>query len=437
VPKLEPPPATDLGARAATRGPGRGPRRWSLVALVASSLVLTVLPAGAQAPSKDPAATERAKRDQTQARADEIDKEIDELTASDVELKAELARLEARVAELEQAAADAEAEQTRIEGELEALRQRLADAEAQVQAAKDLAAERAVQAYMQPERESATQMLAAKDPQTLGRMNTLIRHVAIYDHSVMIDRQRAEDELAATRGELEAAQARIDELKAQADADLADAQSMRDRQAEVQAQLDLRIDALLTESRELEAQEANLTALIIQRETAATSTTTTTAPTTTTAAPTTTVPGQPPPPSTTTPPPSTSPPTTKAPGGGLLWPVNGPVTSPYGPRWGTFHRGIDIGVGMGTPIAAANSGTVFYAGEMDGYGNVVLIDHGNGIVTLYAHQSQVQTTKGAYVARGATIGLVGSTGHSTGPHLHFEVRIGASGMAVDPMGYLG
>jgi murein DD-endopeptidase MepM/ murein hydrolase activator NlpD len=121
----------------------------------------------------------------------------------------------------------------------------------------------------------------------------------------------------------------------------------------------------------------------------------------------------------------------------MMWPVYGPVTSPYGPRWGTFHKGIDIGVGMGTPIAAADSGTIFYSGEMDGYGNVILIDHGNGIVTLYGHQSQLIATKGQYVTRGTTIGLVGSTGHSTGPHLHFEVRIGSNGMAVDPMGYLG
>jgi murein DD-endopeptidase MepM/ murein hydrolase activator NlpD len=119
----------------------------------------------------------------------------------------------------------------------------------------------------------------------------------------------------------------------------------------------------------------------------------------------------------------------------LSWPVSGPVTSPYGPRWGTYHRGIDIGVGMGTPIAAAGSGTVFFSGEMSGYGNVVLIDHGNGMVTLYAHQSQLIATTGQYVSRGTTIGLVGSTGHSTGPHLHFEVRVG--GNAVDPMGYLG
>jgi len=414
--------------------------------LVLVVLAVSVLPAGAQAPSNDPAATERAEREKAKARSGEVSSELDELTASDVELKAELARLEARVGELEAAAADATLEQERIESELTSMRRRVTDAEEALELARDLAAERAVAAYMQPERESATQMLAAKDPQTLGRMNTLIRHVALYDHSVMVNRQLAETELEATRAELEGAQVRIEELKAQADADLAEAQGMKERQESVNVQLELRIDALLTESRALEAQEANLTSLIVRRETAATSTTTTTAAPTTTittttaaAAPTSTAPGQPaPPPTTPRPPTPTTPPTTRPTGGGgLSWPVSGPVTSPYGPRWGTFHRGIDIGVGMGTPIAAASGGTVFYSGEMGGYGLVVLIDHGNGMVTLYAHQSQLIAVNGQSVSRGTTIGLVGSTGHSTGPHLHFEVRLGSSGNAVDPMGYLG
>ena len=373
-------------------------------------LVVSVLPAGAQGPSKDPAANERAEREKAKARSGEVDKQLDELTASDVELKAELARLDARVGELESAAAEATAEQERIEGELAEMRQRVADAEAAVELAKDLAAERAVAAYMQPERESATQMLAADDPQTLGRMNTLIRHVALHDRSVMVNRQMAEAELESTRSELEGAQVHIEELKAQADADLAEAQGMRARQEEVRVQLELRIDQLVTESKALEAQEANLTSLIVQRETAATSTTTTTAAptTTTTAAPTTTkapAPGVPTPPPTNAPPPptTTSPPTTTKPpgGGGLSWPVSGPVTSPYGAavghvpprhrhrrRHGHPHRRGERRAPSSTP------------GEMSGYGNVVLIDHGNGMVTLYAHQSQLIATKGQSVSPG-------------------------------------
>jgi murein DD-endopeptidase MepM/ murein hydrolase activator NlpD len=119
---------------------------------------------------------------------------------------------------------------------------------------------------------------------------------------------------------------------------------------------------------------------------------------------------------------------------GLIWPVNGPVVSPFGMRWGRMHTGIDIGVPYGTPIHAAASGRVVYAGWMDGYGNLVAIDHGRGLSTAYAHQSQIGVSLGQTVSQGQVIGYVGCTGHCFGPHLHFEVRI--NGTPVDPMGYL-
>jgi murein DD-endopeptidase MepM/ murein hydrolase activator NlpD len=119
---------------------------------------------------------------------------------------------------------------------------------------------------------------------------------------------------------------------------------------------------------------------------------------------------------------------------GLIWPVPGPITSPYGMRWGSLHPGIDIGAGTGTPIRAAASGRVTVAGYSGGYGNLTVIDHGNGIVTAYAHQSSLAASAGQQVAQGQVIGYVGSTGSSTGPHLHFEVRV--NGSPVDPLGYL-
>ncbi len=119
---------------------------------------------------------------------------------------------------------------------------------------------------------------------------------------------------------------------------------------------------------------------------------------------------------------------------GFIWPVNGPVTSGFGMRWGRMHEGIDIGVGYGTPIHAAASGRVIYAGWMDGYGNLVAIDHGRGISTAYGHQSSIAVGNGQTVSQGEVIGYVGCTGHCFGPHLHFEVRI--NGAPVDPLGYL-
>ena len=126
--------------------------------------------------------------------------------------------------------------------------------------------------------------------------------------------------------------------------------------------------------------------------------------------------------------------------GVLGWPVNGRVSSPYGyrihPIFGTrkLHTGIDIAASSGTPIAAAGSGRVILAETYGGYGRAVVIDHGGGLATLYAHQSSIAVSVGQRVERGATIGYVGCSGSCTGPHLHFETR--ENGARVDPMKYL-
>lgn len=118
---------------------------------------------------------------------------------------------------------------------------------------------------------------------------------------------------------------------------------------------------------------------------------------------------------------------------GLSWPVSGPITSPFGPRAGGFHYGIDIGASTGTPIHAAKAGTVLSLSCGSGYGICSIIDHGGGIETLYAHQSKKIIQSGP-VSAGETIGLVGCTGMCTGPHLHFEVRV--DGTPHNPINYL-
>ena len=118
---------------------------------------------------------------------------------------------------------------------------------------------------------------------------------------------------------------------------------------------------------------------------------------------------------------------------GLIWPVSGPVVSGFGPRWGRMHEGIDIAVPNGTAVHAAAGGTIIYAGGMGGYGNIVVIDHGNGLATAYAHLSAIWVGGGS-VAQGQAIAASGCTGHCLGPHLHFEVRV--NGSPVDPLGYL-
>jgi murein DD-endopeptidase MepM/ murein hydrolase activator NlpD len=122
--------------------------------------------------------------------------------------------------------------------------------------------------------------------------------------------------------------------------------------------------------------------------------------------------------------------------GRFIWPVNGPITAPFceARAWEACHPGIDIGVPTGTPIRAADGGRVAIAGWVGGYGNYTCIQHTASLSTCYGHQSVLKVSVGQQVSQGQIIGLSGSTGHSTGPHLHFEVRI--NGAVTNPMNYL-
>ena len=119
---------------------------------------------------------------------------------------------------------------------------------------------------------------------------------------------------------------------------------------------------------------------------------------------------------------------------GFVNPTLGVITSAFGFRSGRNHDGIDIGADYGTEILAADGGTVVYAAAMSGYGNFVVIDHGNGFETAYAHCERLLVHKGEDVEKGQVVATVGSTGNSTGPHLHFEVRV--NGEPCDPLDYV-
>lgn len=119
----------------------------------------------------------------------------------------------------------------------------------------------------------------------------------------------------------------------------------------------------------------------------------------------------------------------------MVRPVSGVLTSRYGYRWGRTHTGIDIGASTGTKIKAAASGTVVFSGWKGSLGKLVVISHGNGVQTYYAHCSSLLVSSGETVSAGQTIAKVGSTGRSTGSHLHFEIRV--NGSAINPQGYVG
>lgn len=120
--------------------------------------------------------------------------------------------------------------------------------------------------------------------------------------------------------------------------------------------------------------------------------------------------------------------------GSFIKPTVGRLSSPFGPRWGRFHYGIDLANRTGTDVVAADGGVVTRVGMAGSYGNLIIIDHQNGTFTRYAHLSAYNVKVGDVVAQGQSIGKIGSTGRSTGPHLHFEVRVG--GVAKNPLDFI-
>ena len=120
---------------------------------------------------------------------------------------------------------------------------------------------------------------------------------------------------------------------------------------------------------------------------------------------------------------------------GYMWPAQGVLTSGYGWRWGRLHRGIDIAAPIGTPVLAAASGEVIGAGWHNGYGNLIKLEHLDGSFTLYAHNDRILVSHGQRVNQGEQIAEMGTTGNSTGPHLHFEIHV-KNNEIVDPLALL-
>jgi murein DD-endopeptidase MepM/ murein hydrolase activator NlpD len=242
------------------------------------------------------------------------------------------------------------------------------------------------------------------------------------DQKAIVERKAAEKAVRQVQAQLDGTQLELEGLAHQQEQARAQLQGLADERGQLLAGAAQQRRQVAQEVEQLEeisaADEANLEALIVQRqqELAAERA----------AAERARRAGQPAPP-----PPAT------AGSGYFQWPVTGPITSPFGWRihpisgLRRFHEGIDIAASMGTTIGAAEAGRVIYAGWYGGYGNYISIDHGGGVSTGYGHCSRIYVSVGQDVARGQAIGAVGSTGNSTGPHLHFEVRI--NGKPIDPL----
>lgn len=398
--------------------------RRSLLGLAAMVLVWGSLGGSPPAAADDPATELEEVRSQIAALTDSIDAARLERSAAGQGLVAAQIRVEEALAELAKASARVD----RVRQEIAQEEERLAvllDQLAQVKV--DLAATRSQIAGTQAELDlQAAEMYmssAASDTAVLLHLESGVEVAlglaytdrAVIDSEGLLDafealrgdeeRQRSqveqrtstvEDGLAVldrSRQELETDAARVEELRQEADQDLVLVQTLLDQINNQIAVDEDHVAALESDAQALEAE-------ITSRQSAA----------------------------------GSNP-------GVLAWPVNGPITSGYGyrihPITGTkrFHYGIDIGAGTGNPIVAAGDGVVILAGPYLGYGNAVVIDHGGGLSSLYAHQSSIAVGNGEQVSRGEVIGYVGCTGFCTGPHLHFETR--EFGSAVDPLGYLG
>lgn len=338
---------------------------------------------------------------------------LDTLRADDRQLESALRDLESGVASQSAAVEDATQAADAAQGAVVNAEARLAATEAKASGLRAAASAMAVRAYVHPGGDALLGIIGSVDLGEASRRQTLLSHVASTDTDVL-------GQLRATRQDQQTEQAELGRLRDQAEARrksaagrLSELQAARADQARVKAAVDARIAQYTGEVQALAKEEATIQGLLKARQAPA-------------------------------PAPGLAPSPIGGAGGGggpapasaagLVWPASGPITSPFGPRWGGFHTGIDIGAGYGAPIRAAKAGTIIStSSDGSGYGLLTVIDHGGGFSTLYAHQSQFAVTGGS-VSQGQVIGYVGCSGHCTGPHLHFETRV--NGSPQNPMSFL-
>lgn len=366
----------------------------------ALTLVAIVALGGAQLVPALAASSDERQLAEAEQRIDQLTDELEELESVREQRSSAVQSTTTRVAELE---AVLNRTLTRIQEQRSRVRsitEQVKGTEAEVTAIEDALAGRARAIYMRQLPPALSAALSGGDVQAvadrMGTLQVLNSRDGASVEMLTTMRARLEQErelLRAERGRLEAMReeqqrllARVTETLSEQTSDLA---AVRAREA-----------ALAAEREELEEDSERLEALIEAAQNRA-------AP-----APSGFVPS----------------------GSGYIWPLCRAVTSEFGPRWGRMHEGIDIDGVTGDPLRAANDGIVISAGWSGGYGQLTLIDHGDGVVTAYAHQSRIDVTRGQRVSRGQLIGAVGATGNVTGDHLHYETRVG--GRPTNPRTYL-
>ena len=349
--------------------------------------------------------SEEDRLDEAEAKLEAVRAEMERTDARRDDSAAALAEAERRLNEVHEAVNAAEQAVQRQQRAVMEAGAALADLEREERLRQQSLVTRVVEDYKRP----PTGLETVLSP---GSLDAFLRRTRYLDAMARSDQAELEQARAgqarvdAQREQLQVEQEALDRVVARKRALLADAEQLRDTRELRLASAESKLDTLKEREQLLEADSEQLASAIERASRAASASRSS----------------------------GIAAPVRQASAGGWLWPTSGPVTSEFGPRWGRMHEGIDIGTASGTPIYAAASGVVSFAGTMGGYGNLTLIDHGRGIVSASAHQSRIGVAVGQRVAAGQVIGAVGATGNVTGPHLHFETRVG--GAPQNPRNYL-
>ncbi len=382
-------------------------RRLASIPLVLALAVGLATPAAAAGST----ASARKRQEQVRAAKARAASQLNGLKASDTQLEKALSALVTQVRAQDAKAAAARQSLAVAEASVKQAESRISTTETQMSSLQGAVVERAVSAYVRPQQSAMAGLTDAKNLEDASRRTSMLQQVSNSNRDILDELRASKEDLGIEREKASAARETAAKRRQVVNAELGSLKKNLVEKARLEAAVNARIKAVTGEVEALSKEDVAIQQLIssnaaraaAQRASRSAS--------------------------------DTDPDTGgRVSGSGMRWPASGTVTSGFGYRWGRLHAGIDIGSGTGSPIRAAKDGTVIFAGTQGGYGNVVIIDHGGGLTTLYAHQSRIATNDGADVNAGDLIGYVGSTGHSTGPHLHFETRV--SGSPQNPLRYL-
>ena len=358
--------------------------------------------------------SEREKLEENRGQQDKTKAELEQARITDEQLAAALDTANRKVAG-QQAVVDAAAQRvkdaifrvTQTEAKITETQATIVERTREVES-------RAVRAYKNSDGHSIDAIFGARDVNQAVNRAEMLQKLFVRDREILERLRVLRSDLEELKRELEAARAAAERAKVDADEELVRLEGLRVEAARAKAAVDARIAHLDAELRALQAEDARIQAAIkkFEEEEAARQRAALAA--------------------------------AGTPGGdffvgnpsqaGFVSPTSGILTSPFGMRWGRLHAGIDIANSVGTPIVAAKGGVVIAAERYGGYGNAVLLSHGGGLATLYGHMSSLAVRGGQSVGQGQFLGAMGSTGNSTGPHLHFEIRV--NGNPVNPLPFL-